>query len=143
MPKRKDTKPPSAMPSRIVNAVPDLSADQRRDLRSRNQEELMAHPKLVNGRLTEHLIATALGEVEEASPSERNQAMTVITSAFYGKHVGQEEEKPVANNINLTINGQQLDMRSGGFIAAEPRPEGLTKEQEVMAIINGTAEEKK
>lgn len=142
MPKRRETKKPSVTPSRVVSAVPDLSPDQRRDLRSRNVETILSHPKLVNGQLTDHLVETALGNNPDASPSERNQAMTVVASAMYGKNPGEEETKPQAPNITLSINGQLISP-STGKVLEQSAEEGksLSKEEEVMALINGTSGE--
>lgn len=114
MPKRTPSKPPSQTPSRVVSAIPDLSPDQRRDARSKNQESFLSHPRLADGKLTEHIIATALGDTD-ASPSEKNQAMTVISSAFYGKSIGQEEEKVQAKEISIVINGREYDPTTREF----------------------------
>ena len=136
MPKKKDTKPPSAMPSRVVSAIPDLSADQRRDVRAKNVEEILAHPKLIHGQLTDHLVETALGNNPDAAPSQVNQALTVVTSAMYGKDPGSEWEKPQQANIEVVINGSRFDPSSMTYLpdTAEDKENQLAAIERLKAM---------
>ena len=97
----------------LMDTTPDLTNEQRQGLRHKNLESLMANRR-VREELEEHIVATAFGD-KEASPSERNFALGVITDSVYGKHRGVEPTEKTNQNIDITINGQPYNPMTRQF----------------------------
>lgn len=96
-----------SLTSGLIDTTPDLTNEQRQGLRNKNLESLMAN-KRVREELEDHIVATAFGD-KEASPSERNFALGVITDSVYGKHRGVEPTEKTNQNIDITINGKPFN----------------------------------
>lgn len=112
-----------SLTSGLIDTTPDLTNEQRQGLRNKNLESLMAN-KRVREELEDHIVATAFGD-KEASPSERNFALGVITDSVYGKHRGVEPTEKTNQNIDITINGKPFDpvTKEFGALADEAKAE--------------------
>ena len=95
----RETRPP---PVKVAAQAAGIPVYQPASLRSEEAASplLAWEPDLI--------VVAAFGD-KEASPSERNFALGVITDSVYGKHRGVEPTEKTNQNIDITINGKPFD----------------------------------
>lgn len=129
----KRNKPPSSSAKSIakggIDITPDLSPEQRQDLRHKNAEALMAHPAFADGAYGEFIADAAFNKNGDYSPSVQTHALGVASDVIYGKHRGQEEVSKISPMLQIQLVGRSFDPTTGEVGLSRNEALGLSKRE--------------